>query len=206
MNSPKKLVVGLIVVSVVSACSSTKVLVPPRVDLTSYGTVGLIEFSAGVEKELGQIATQEFMTSVQTAQPGVPVLELGKEAEILSALQRDRIDPAAVQAIGKKYQVDAVVFGQLTSSEVAPRISLDTLGKSVNARAELEGKLVAKIFDAKSGATLWTNAADAREVVASVQVSRGGVAGGGDDLGHAQGRLVQTLVARLTNDFWPHWE
>jgi hypothetical protein len=207
MNSSKKLGASLIALAILAAaCSSNRILVPPRVDLASYGTVGLIEFSSGTEKELGQLATQAFVSSIQEAQPGVPVLELGQETEVLQALSRDRIDPAAVQAIGKKYQVDAVVFGQLTATDVSPRISLDTLGKSVNARAELEGKLVAKICDAKSGATLWTNAADGRETVAAVQLSRGGVAGGGDDLDQAQGRLVQSLVAQLTNDFWPHWE
>jgi hypothetical protein len=206
MKTSKKLAVGCcLFLAAAVGCSSTRVLVPPRVDLANYGTVGLVEFSGGIN-DLGQIATQEFVNSIQTAQPGIPVLELGKENDLLQFMRQDRIDPAAVQAIGKKYQVDAIVFGQLTATDASPRISLDTLGKTVNARSELEGRLVAKIYDARTGATLWTNAADARETVASVQLSRGGIAGGRDDLQHAQGRLVQTLVAQLTHDFWPHWE
>ena len=207
MNPSKKLVAGLVVVALgAAACSSSRVLVPPRVDLADFGTVGLVEFAAGEEKDLGQLATQEFVSSLQAAQPGVPFLELGDQTALLQEVGRERIDPAAVQAIGKQYRVDTLVIGTLVANDISPRISLDTLGKSVNARAEVEGKLVAKIYDAQPGATLWTNAADGRETVAAVQLSRGGIGGGGDDLGHAQGRLVQTLVARVTNDFWPHWE
>jgi hypothetical protein len=185
----------------VVACSSPAAIAPPRVDLAGYGTVGLIEFSAGPQKELGQLATQEFAASILTAQPGIPVLELGDETELLVALERDAIDPETIQAIGKKYSVDAVVFGTLTARDAAPRIALDSVEGWIHAGAEVQGSLTTRLLDARNGATLWTRTAGARETVAQIEVSRGGVAASGRDLERAQGRLVQALVERVTHDF-----
>jgi hypothetical protein len=188
------------------ACSGPSVVAPPRVDLRSYGTVGLIEFSSGVEQELGRLATQEFVASILTAQPGVPVLELGDAGTLLAQLERDVIDPETVQVIGKTYRVDAVVFGTLTAQDAAPRISLDARDGWIHAGAEVAGSLTTRLLDARSGATLWTGTAGAREPVASISLSRGGISGGGGDLERAQGRLVQSLVSRVTDDFRPHEE
>lgn len=207
MKASRKMVLTLLVAALVSvACSSSKVLVPPRVDLRDYGTIGLVSISSAPEQALGQMASEELLTCIQAAQPGVPVLELGDEAKLLAEVGRPSIDPETIQAIGKAYKVDAVVFGTLTAKEVQPRISLDTAAGAVQAKAEVEGNLVARLCDVRNGATLWTRTAAAREPVAQVRVGRGGVAGGGGGKSEAHGRLVQSLVARVTDDFWSHWE
>jgi hypothetical protein len=77
----------------------------------------------------------------------------------------------------------------------------------MSASAYIEGSLSAKIFEARSGATIWTNAARGKETVAHVNLSTSRLprldAKNRED---ANGRLVQGLVARLTSDFWPHYE
>jgi hypothetical protein len=124
MNPSKKLALGLVVVALgAAACSSSRVLVPPRVDLTEFGTVGLVEFAAGEEKDLGQLATQEFVSSLQAAQPGVPFLELGDQAAVLQEVGRERIDPAAVQAIGKQYRVDTLVISARRERRLAAHLA-----------------------------------------------------------------------------------
>ena len=207
MRVPRNVVLPLVVAALgtAAACSSSKVLVPPRVDLRSYGTIGLVSISSTPEQELGNLASQELLTAIQSAQPGVPVLELGDEGKLLAELGRPTIDPETVRAIGKAYKVDAVVFGTLTAKDVEPRISLDT-SIGVQAKAEVEGNLVARLCEVQSGATLWTRSAAAREPVAQVRVGRGGLAGGGGGVGEAHDRLVQSLVAHVADDFWSHWE
>jgi hypothetical protein len=71
----------------------------------------------------------------------------------------------------------------------------------------MEGVLDARIFDTKSGATIWTRAARAKEQVARVDLSLEGLGGlGANTPGESKSRLVQALVEEATVDFWPHWE
>lgn len=191
---------------VVSACAS-KVLVPPRIDLASYGTIGMIEFSSNTAQDLGSLASQEFVAAIQSAQPGVPILELGEEDRVLRSVQRDALDLEAIHAIGKKYRVDAIISGDLEAEGVKPKLSVGSLMQSMSASAYVEGFLTARIFEARSGATIWTNTARGKETVAHVDISKRSLPRfGAKDPSDAQGRLVHGLVARVTSDFWPHYE
>ncbi|MGQ0722943.1 MAG: hypothetical protein ACT4PE_15445 [Candidatus Eiseniibacteriota bacterium] len=192
--------------SLTAACSSSKVLIPPRVDLARYGTIGMIGFSSS-PGELGEMASREFLAAIHSAQPGTPVLELGNEARVLGAVRADALDPQTIRSIGEKYGVDAIVVGVLGTQEVKPKVSLDPSVKWVSASAELEGALDARILETRSGATIWTAAARAREQVARVDVSGGGLSGlGASHPDEAKARLVRGLVDQATVDFWPHWE
>jgi hypothetical protein len=191
---------------VVLACAS-EVSRSPRIDLARYGTIGMIEFSSNAARELGPLASQEFVAAIQSAQPGVPILELGDESRVLRSVQRHELDPETIHEIGKKYRVDAIVAGDLDTKGVRPEFSVDSEKHSMSASAYIEGSLSAKIFEARSGATIWTNAARGKETVAHVNLSTSRLprldAKNRED---ANGRLVQGLVARLTSDFWPHYE
>ena len=74
-------VLGLALVA--ASCSSRRVLVPPRVDLHAFGTIGLVRFSPQTFDGLSTRATAEFLSAIHAAQPGVRVLELGEEAPLL---------------------------------------------------------------------------------------------------------------------------
>jgi len=190
-----------------AGCSSSKILVPPRVDLARYGTIGMIEFTSTGDAKLGGEASREFLAAIHAAQPGTPILELGHERGLLGAVNGKALDPETIRAIGEKYRVDAIVVGMLGAQEVKPKVSVGASLENLSASAEMEGLLDARIFDARSGATIWTAAARAKEQVARVDLSKGGLSSVGasapDD---ARSRLVQSLVERATMDFWPRWE
>ena len=201
------LVRGCALAALLSLACASKVLVPPRVDLGGFGTLGMIDFASQGSPELGRLAGQEFLASVQSAQPGVPVLELGERDRVLGSVQRDSLDPEAIRALGERYGVDAILAGELDAEEVKPNLSLDSVVRSLRMSAEVEGSLRARIFDTNSGATLWTNSARARETVARADVSGTGLPRvGATDPDDARQRLVRRLVAGVTADFWSRYE
>ena len=188
-------------------CSSTRtVQVPPRMDLREYGTVGLIDFTTGAShSDLARQTNEHFLSEIQSAQPGVPVLELGPEYLVLTKAGSNALDPATIRAIGEQHQVDVLLFGVLEAKEVRPRISIGNL-ESLNAKAEIEGKLTAKMFDAHTGATIWTCAMADKRTLATVSVTGDGVSGGGSsDASGARSELFESLVVRATRDFRPSW-
>lgn len=188
-------------------CGSSKVLVPPRMDLARYETIGMIEFSSSGVQNLAGTASREFLAAIHSAQPGTPVLELGNEAQVLSVIHAQSLDPAAIRSIGEKFHVDALVVGMLGAQEVKPRLSVGPSLESLSASAELEGVLDARILETRSGATIWTAAARAKEPLARVNLSGEGLSGVGASLpGDAKTKLVQCLVQRATEDFWSRWE
>jgi len=190
-----------------ASCSKPKSRYPPRVDLASFGTLGMIEFSAAADEGLGPLASREFLASLQSAQPGTPVLELGDERTVLAALSSRKLDVDAIRAIGEKYRVDALVVGALLPESVQPNVSFDSAVQWMSASAALESGLNARILDTRSGATVWSTATRARAELARVDVDAYGVSSASpnspDD---ARLRLVRRLVQRATCDFYPYWE
>jgi hypothetical protein len=191
-----------------SACSSSRtVQVPPRVDLTELGTIGMVGFwSPQTNPELSRQANLQFLTEIQSAQPGVPILELGEEAQGLGGASASALEPAAVRAIGEKHGVDALLFGVLEAKPVKPKVSVGGGLESLSARAEIEGTLTAKMYDTKTGATLWTRIVADKRTVGALSVSSGGLSGGGTaDMDAARSELFEALVVEATEDFRPGW-
>src|SRR5688572_6601987 len=62
------------------------VLAPPLVELAPLGAIGMIDFAVTGPEALAPVASQEFLASVQSAQPGVAVLELGPRERVLAAV------------------------------------------------------------------------------------------------------------------------
>lgn len=192
---------------ILSACSSPKVLVPPRVDLGSYGTIGIVVFTSNATGELNTYATRRFLQSVQSGQPGVRALELGDETRVLRAVKHESLDFEAMRAIGEKWGVDAVFAGHLDVTDVKPNVQLTTMIKSMSVRADVKATLSTRLVETKSGATVWTRGASAQAPVAHVSiVSRGPADFGATDPDQAYGKLVHSLVSRVTYDFWSHWQ
>jgi len=184
-------------------CAKPKVWVPPRIDLHEYGTLGLIELDSA--QGYGPIATQQLMATLHSAQAGVPVLELGPLAAVLQSVEQQTLGPAAVRAIGDRYGVDVVVVGDLDIDEPRPSFSIQSFTEA-NARAEILGSLTARILDARSGATIWSDQARGSRTVAQLNVAAGRIPqfGAVDPEGeHAQ--LVGWLVDRVTVDFRGYW-
>ncbi len=198
---------ALIALLMLTACASEKVLVPARIDLGAYPTVGIVVFSSNTRGNLEEYATQKFMQTVQAAQPGVRILELGSEERVLAAIEHDALDFEAVRAIGEKWGVQAVFTGHLDVTGVKPRLELATVIKTMSMRADVEASLRARLIEAGSGATVWTRSSSGQAPVAHVRVvARGPVDFGASDPEQAYGKLVQRLVSRVSHDFYSHWE
>jgi hypothetical protein len=182
------------------------VLAPPRLELGELGAIGMIDFAATGAPDLAPAASQQFLASVQSAQPGVAVLELGSRDAVLAAVGRGALDAETIRAIGEKYDLDAILVGELETREIRPQVSMRELS-SFRASAEIAGVLRARILETQRGATLWTTAAETRAALASVALDP--VRGSGDVDADAPEQvrfaIVRELVTQATEDFQPHW-
>jgi hypothetical protein len=187
---------------------ATRVLVPPRVDLGQWDTIGIVDFGSGGDPALGRLATSQFVQMLQDAQPGVRILELGPEQRILADLGRDTLDFEAVRALGERFPVDALFTGALELGDVRPSVRLGRELASVRAAADVNGRLATKLLETRSGAVVWSRSAQA-----SANVARVGVRSDGSvpsvrvgDPEDARAGLVPHLVAGLGSDFYPSWQ
>lgn len=194
-----------------AACSNAPpppppVLAPPLVELAELGAIGMIDFAANGHETLAPVASRQFLTSVQSAQPGVAVLELGPRESVLAAVGGGELDPDTIRAIGEKYELDAILVGELETREVQPRVSLRELS-TLHASAEIEGVLSARIFETRRGATLWTTSAETRAALARVELDpfRGDGDVDANTPERVRGAIVRELVSRATADFQPRW-
>ena len=207
--NPKNIaVVFAITLALLLGCSHTeKVRVPPRVQLNAYKHIGVIEFSTNAEDNLKPYVTQNFIHNLQSAQPGTRIIELGSEAQLLQTMKCQKLDLETVRLIGKKYNVDAVIFGHLEISEIKPSVKVFTVSESLKAKAYIEALLSAKLLETDYGATLWTNSTTAKTQVARINLSKGGLIGFGiSDPQEKYGNLVPQLVYTNTTDFRHRYE
>ena len=186
-------------------CAS-KVLVPPKIDLGSYGSIGMIEFSVDADPTLRSYATQEFLQTMQMAQPGTRVLELGSEMRVLESVGHRQLDLNAIKAIGDKYGVDTVLTGNLSLTRVKPSLQISRSLTRVNVAADVRGTLSTRMVEARSGSTVWARSARAKQSVARASIVAHGPYGMGvTDKENAHALLVQGLVYRIADDFRSHW-
>ncbi len=197
-----------ITLALLLGCSHTeKVRIPARVQLDAYKYIGVIEFSTNAEDNLKPYVTQNFIHHLQSAQPGTRIIELGSEEQLLRSIKRRKLDLETVKLIGKKYNVDAVIYGHLEISEIKPSVKVFTVSESLKAKAHIEALLSAKLLETDYGATLWTNATTGKTQVAKINLSKGGLIGFGiSDPQEKYGELVPQLVYANTTDFRHRYE
>ena len=125
---------------------------------------------------------------------------------ILESVGHDRLDHSAVKAIGEKFDIDALIIGNMDVEDIKPSVDLSTILSSADVRAEVEASLTARLFETQSGATIWTNSAQGAETVAHVTlIPSGGVSFDASDPDNAYGKLVRNLIEVVTDDFWVHY-
>jgi len=179
-----------------------KMMVPPEIVLNEYGNVGLIDFSSEAKGNLGEFVTQKFLEEISSSQKDARIMELGSLDEVLEAVQRDRMDPEAIQAIGEKYNVNAIITGDLKVSDIKPKVKLSSIIQSMSVKAEVAASLTVRLLETEQGATVWTNSAQDTETVAQVSIfSGGGAFFDADDPEEAYGDLARSLVRQITSDF-----
>jgi len=195
------------------ACSSSNpptrnVLMPPRLDLHAFGTIGMFDFVDAGSHSLGGIAAQEFLSVVQSAQPGTPVLELGLQRHALATIGHTALTPDAIRALGERHHIDSLMVGTITTKPIQPSFSLHSIadGLRAGAGADIAADLHIRLYDTHSGATVWSATSHARETLAKIYVR-------GDDFASvsannpndSETRLVHTLINGASGDLWPYW-
>jgi hypothetical protein len=183
------------------------VKLPPQVDLKEWPVIGIVEFTADTHRELAPEATRKFIMNLQSAQPGVRLLELGGESELLQAVQRKAMDPDAIKAIGAKYGVQAVFSGRLRVTENTPTVTFSRDLSSASAGASINGGLDAKLQETSTGATVWSNGAHGEWSIGGLTLGAGGISDAGyTDPKEKYEAMIRELVEVATDDFRPRYE
>ena len=210
MRHPALLFVPLVLVTaILSAGCAHYVTVerPPVIDLRQYQAIGIVELGGTDDEALRKEATHRLLATLQRSQPGIRMLELGSEREVLARVGASEMDAAAIQAIGREFGVDAVLTGDLTVSHAQPRVTIGEGGLgSMNARVQVDGALKGKLREARSGAIVWTNGAHGTWTLGGVAMGPGGGALGVSDPARKYDEMLSDLVRVATRDFRPTYE
>jgi hypothetical protein len=186
-------------------CSHTVLVpVPPRMDLRSFGTLGIVEFASNADPAINAHATRQFQEQIQSAQPGTRFVNLGSRDAVLAAVGGRQFDVDTLKKIGEKHGVDAVFAGDLAYSDPKTNIKVTDLTRLEGSmRTEVRGDMSSSLMETRTGASVWSSSAWAKRQTGRLSVSaEQGVSGGMSDEDPRE-KMVPTLVYYLTQDFRP---
>jgi len=186
-------------------CSSTVLVsVPPRMDLKSYGTLGIVEFGSNSDGAINVHATRQFQQQIQAAQPGTRFIELGNREAVLAAVGGRQLDVDALRRIGEKYGVAAIFLGDIVYSEPRTDVKVTDLTKLEGGmRTEIKGDISSRLVETRTGASVWSNSAWARRQIGRLSVSAEQGVSAGVSKSNPREEMVPALVYQLTHDFRP---
>jgi hypothetical protein len=186
-------------------CASTVLVpVPPRMDLKSYGTLGIVEFASNADPAINAHATRQFQEQIQAAQPGMPFVDLGSRDAVLAAVGGRQLDVDTLKKIGAKYGVAAIFLGDIAYSEPKTDVNLNDLTKlEGSVRTEVRGDISSRLVDTRTGASVWSSSAWATRQTGRLSVSAEQGVSGGMSNANPRDEMVPTLVYHLTQDFRP---
>ena len=187
-----------------TSCSSTvRVYHPPRFDLTKLGRLGIITFSDNAQPSVAQYATQQFQSEIQTAQVGIPIVELGTEENVLKSIEASQMDMQAYKKIAQQYKVAAVFSGSVIYSDVKTDVKIKDITKlSGSVKTVLNGTLSVKFVETESGATLWSDSTSWNRKLGGVSVdNKAGVSVGLKGYDDAYRKLIPDMVHAVTHIF-----
>jgi hypothetical protein len=198
---------GMLAVLIAAAVHcGPKVMVPPKIDLTQHEVVGIIEFGPPSEGELGPYVTKKFTEAIRRDQGIVRIVELGTEAEVLKSIGRDRLDKAAFQALGERYDVRTIFAGEVEASVRPADLSVMPGVGYVNIEAEMEVSLDAQMVETFSGASIWSGSESETKKVGGISIF-----GSRDFDFDAENPdkviddLIEEVVEEVTRDFRNTW-
>lgn len=189
-----------------------KVRIPPRIDLIQYESVGVIGFSCNAVGNMDEFLTRRIIITLRSYQKEARIIELGSEEEVLQSVQFDKLNSEAIQAIRQKYEVDAVITGNLEITEVRPLFKLYRgLGRPISGQTQVEGKrtsaevkvwISAKLWGTELGVMLWRVSERGEEMVDQVSVlPEKKVIFDARDPQKAFWDLINPLVKKICDDF-----
>ena len=174
-------------------------------------TIGIVRFGVEGGRGHGEEAnvTAKFIEAIQHGQPGVPIVELGSSSDVLSSIGKSQLNAEALQEIGKKFNVDAVIVGSIELKESKPKVNVNLSQglSSLQAQIRLDGHLEAKIVTTARGASVWTGSSG--RWINLAQAS-GSVIGIGSlnvpDRDRQYEKLISDMVNDASRDFYPTCE
>ena len=175
----------------------------PRINLERLGIIGFVGFESRAKGNISDYAGQVFLENLLRSQPRARIKELGPSNIVLGEFGTYRLTPEALEALGKRYNVDAILIGSLDFSRIRPRVDIASIVTgSINASVDVDVTMTAKLLDVHDGTTFWGDSARVRMDVANASVFPGGeVVFDAQDPTRAYGELVEELVRRTTRDF-----
>ena len=193
----------------VTACGGKRyvtVTIPPRLDLSQYAGAALTTFTVENAKgSLHELATRRFAERVLQASHGVEMLEVGGTELVLQQAGERVFGPAAAKAVGTAHDVPVVFAGHMKVSNVKPSGGLAGFGIP-HVEATVSVELSVGLYSTRTGGTLWRSGATASEKVGHLSIVRGEPTFSAKDPNAAYGRLVDRLIAVVTQDLYPTYE
>jgi hypothetical protein len=203
--------VGVVIAAAATACGgghkATTVTIPPRLSLIEYGRVAaLVTFTPENAKgSLHELATRRFSEKVLSASRGVEMMELGDADPLLKQSGERVFGPASAKVVGATRDVPVVFAGLLKVSNVKPTGGLSGFGIP-HLEATVSVELTVALYSTRTGGTLWRAGSSASEKVGQLSMSGSVPSFSAKDPGAAYGRLVDRLVAVVTQDLYPTYE
>jgi len=199
----------LLLTASLGGCGGKKIMVavPPQIDLATLGTIGVISFDVQSDQQLPGDITLKFMQYLQAAQPGIPLLELGDQADFMREAGFTVLDAEAVKAIGRKYGIDTLLTGTLEVTHSLPDIRIGPDLTSVDAASYVQGNLNARLRQTRSGATVWSNGAHGKWKLAGLYLASGHMTS--IDMNNVEAKynkMLQELARVGTADFRSSYE
>lgn len=179
----------------------TRVIVSPVVQLSAYQAVGIVKFSCSEGGNLDAFVTQKFIEEITRDQKIVQIIELGRDSKVLNEVQKTSFDLEAYKVIGEKYKLKSIIIGDIDISDIQPEITIAPGFSFVGVRGIVEAKLVARMIDTETGATIWTGSARDKREIGHISFAGGHFMFDAKDPERAYGPLTETLVRNSTNDF-----
>lgn len=204
-----RMFIVLLFAATLTACGGKKITVeiPPQIDLSTMGTIGVVSFDVQSDNKLPGDLTLKVIQHMQSAQPGVPILELGDQRNVLREVGYDALDTEAVKAIGKKYGVDTLLSGTLEVTQSHPDVKFGQDMTSMSASSYIRGNFNARLRQTRNGATLWSNGAHGKWKLAGIDLSTGSIPS--LDVSNAEDKykkMLQELARVGTADFRSTYE
>lgn len=202
----KKICPFVLILLLIIGCGK-KVMIPPRIDLSDYEVLGVIEFACSENGKLGSLATSRFTEFARRDQGMIRIIDLGTEAEVLKKIGHNKLDQEAFIEIGETYEVATIFTGELIVSDVRPDIMITPGLGYMGFGAEVDATLSAQMIETVTGASIWNNSGSATRSVGHVSIFGGSAfAFDAEDPDKAYGKLVDELVDRVTRDLQVTWE
>ena len=198
-------IAAILLTLAIQGCT-TRVLAPPRINLKEHEVIGIIEFDCSGKGELGPFLTQRFVDAVRRDQELVRIISLGTKDHVLADIGQSQLDQNAYKAIGQKHQVKTIFTGNVVVSDVKPNVAIGQKLTYFGVSADVDATLNVQMFETDTGASIWSRSARDVQRIGGVEIfGDKSFSFDADDPDNAYGRLADSLIDAVTQDFQCHW-